>query len=44
MKITKNGVNYAAFVNWTDFPQLVPGMNTISAADAVMVEYYPTYI
>ena len=43
-KSTKNGANAAASVNWTDFPQLEPGMNTIAAADSVTVEYYPTYI
>ena len=43
-KITKNGANAAASVNWTDFPALTPGNNTIAAADPVTVEYYPTYI
>lgn len=43
-KITKNGNNAAASVNWTDFPALTPGNNTIAAADPVTVEYYPTYI
>jgi hypothetical protein len=43
-KITKNGVNYAASVNWLDFPSLVPGPNTIACADAVTVEYAPAYI
>ena len=43
-KITKNGANAAASVSWTEFPQLVPGENTITAPDAVTVEYYPTYI
>lgn len=43
-KITKNGVNYAASVNWLDFPALVPGPNTISCPDAVTVEYAPAYI
>lgn len=43
-KITKNGQNAAATVSWTEFPQLIPGINTITAADAVTVEYYPTYI
>ena len=43
-KITKNGANAAASVSWTEFPQLVPGKNTITAPDAVTVEYYPTYI
>lgn len=42
--ITKNGSNYAASVNWTDFPRLTPGANTIAALDSVTVEYYPTYI
>ena len=43
-KITKNGANAAASVSWTEFPALVPGENTITAADAVTVEYFPTYI
>ena len=43
-KITKNGVNYAANVNWVSFPQLTPGVNTINCADTVTVEFYPTYI
>lgn len=43
-KITKNGTNCAATTNWTDFPHLIPGPNTITAADPVTVEYYPTYI
>ena len=43
-KITKNGANAAASVNWTEFPQLVPGENTIPCPDDVTVEYYPTYI
>lgn len=43
-KITKNGVNAAASVSWTDFPQLTPGSNTVTCADAVTVEYFPTFI
>lgn len=43
-KITKNGANAAASVSWTEFPQLEPGENTITASNAVKVEYYPTYI
>ena len=43
-KITKNGANAAASVNWTEFPQLFPGENTITCPDDVTVEYYPTYI
>ena len=43
-KITKNGVNAAASVSWVNFPALTPGENTNAAADAVTVEYYPTYI
>lgn len=43
-KITKNGANAAASVNWTEFPQLFPGENTIPCPDDVTVEYYPTYI
>lgn len=43
-KITKNGVNAAASVSWTRFPQLVPGPNTIACNDAVTVEFFPTYI
>lgn len=42
--ITRNGANAAASVNWTNFPQLVPGVNTIEALDAVTVEYFPSYI
>lgn len=43
-KITKNGQPYAASVSWVNFPQLTPGENENDAADAVTVEYYPTYI
>lgn len=44
-KITKNGVNYAANVDWKQFPSLVAGQNQIrSTIDPVTVEYYPTYI
>lgn len=43
-KITKNGSNAAASTNWLDFPRLVPGKNTLTALDAITVEYYPTYI
>lgn len=44
-KITRSGNNDAASVDWTDFPRLVPGVNTISASSGtVVVEYYPTYL
>ena len=43
-KITKNGSNYAASVSWTDFPRLTPGKNTLTALDAIRVEYYPVYL
>lgn len=43
-KITKNGQNAAASVSWVTFPQLTPGTNLIECADAVTVEYFPTYI
>lgn len=43
-KITKNGNNYAANVNWINFPALIPGTNVIPCADAVIVQYSPTYI
>lgn len=42
--ITKNGANAAASVTWVNFPQLTPGLNKITAADPVTVEYYPTFI
>ena len=42
--ITKNGTNAAADVSWVNFPSLTPGENENTAADAVTVEYYPTYI
>ena len=43
--ITKNGSNAAASVSWSNFPRLVPGMNTITATNGtVAVEYYPTYL
>ena len=43
-KITKNGNNYAASVAWTDFPRLTPGKNTLTALDAITVEYFPAYL
>ena len=43
-KITSNGENAAATVSWVNFPQLVPGANTIECVDPITVEYYPTYI
>ena len=43
-KITKNGSNYAASVSWSNFPSLTPGKNTLTALDAITVEYYPTYL
>lgn len=43
-KVTKDDSNYAANVIWLDFPSLAPGANTIQCADAVTVQYEPTYI
>lgn len=43
-KITKNASNYAGSVVWSEFPNLVPGANTVTCVDAVTVEYEPTYI
>ena len=43
-KITKNGANYAANVAWTSFPSLTPGKNTLTALDAITVEYFPAYL
>ena len=43
-KITKNGSNYAGAVSWTNFPSLTPGKNTLTALDAITVEYYPAYL
>ena len=43
-KITKNGENYAASVNWLTFPSLVPGWNSVECIDPVTVEFEPSYI
>lgn len=43
-KILRNGVPNAANVTWTHFPALTPGNNTITATDAVTVEFYPAYL
>jgi len=43
-KVTKNGANAANSTSWVNFPSLTPGLNSITAADAVKVEYYPTFI
>jgi hypothetical protein len=42
--ILRNGVNDATNVSWTVFPSLTAGLNTITATDAVTVEYFPTFI
>jgi hypothetical protein len=42
--ITKNGQPTAQNVSWVRFPFLTPGINTITAADDVTVEYYPAFI
>ena len=43
-KLTRNGSNYAQNVRWTDFPRLTPGKNTLTATDAISVEYYPAFL
>lgn len=43
-RILRNGAPGAANVNWTQFPALTPGENNIVCADAVTVEFYPTFL
>lgn len=42
-RILVDGVPAAQRAEWTQFPYLVPGENTIECADPVTVEYYPGY-
>jgi hypothetical protein len=42
--VTRNGVNDAGNTEWVHFPALIPGENTIEAADPVLVEFSPAYI
>lgn len=43
-RILRNDAPGAQNVDWVNFPSLVPGENSITAADPVTVEYYPTYM
>ena len=43
-RILRNGAPGAANVEWINFPSLAPGKNSVTAADPVTVEYYPTYM
>ena len=42
-RILVNGVPAAQRAEWTQFPYLAPGENTIECVDPVTVEYYPGY-
>lgn len=43
-RILRNGAPAAGNVYFINFPQLVPGVNSFSAADPVTVKYYPSYL
>lgn len=42
-RILQNGAPCAGNMSFINFPQLVPGENTISCPETLTVEYYPTY-
>ena len=42
-RILQNGAPCAGNMSFINFPQLVPGENTISCPETLLVEYYPTY-
>lgn len=42
-RILQNGAPCAGNMSFVNFPQLVPGENTISCPETLTVEYYPTY-
>ena len=43
-RILQNGAPCAGNMSFVRFPQLMPGVNIISAPEPVTIEYYPTYI
>lgn len=43
-KILRNGQPNALNVSWLNFPQLTPGLNTVSGTYPTIIQYYPTYI
>lgn len=43
-RILRGGAPGANNVNWTVFPQLIPGANNLTCVDAVTVQYYPVYM
>lgn len=43
-RILRGGAPGANNVNWTVFPQLVPGANNLTCVDAATVQYYPVYM
>lgn len=43
-RILRNGAPGATGVEWVNFPYLTPGINTITAADTVTVQFYPCYM
>lgn len=43
-RILRNGAPGAAGVEWINFPYLIPGENTVTAADPVTVQFYPCYL
>lgn len=42
-RILQNGAPCAGNMSFINFPQLVPGENTITCPETLTVEYYPTY-
>ena len=42
-RILRNGAPCAGNMNFIKFPQLVPGVNTITCPETLTVEYYPTF-
>lgn len=43
-RIMQNGGPCPGNMTFQSFPQLTPGLNTISCPETVTIEYYPTYI
>lgn len=43
-RILQNGAPCAGNMSFIKFPQLTPGINTLSCPETLTVEYYPTYI
>lgn len=42
-RILVDGVPAAERAEWTNFPSLTPGLNTITCPDTVTAEFYPVY-